>query len=528
MAATITALRALGMSMLVLVAAGCGGGGDGDSPTALAVPDASAAAPAASSAPSAAALPGTPTTSTGPSSLAAPAGPAQAAVPGAAMPTLPAPNAPASGGPDPAVPSVHAATPPPVNDATAVTPTPTPSQATEFRVNTSTALTQTAPDVAGLRDGGFIVVWTTYESEDSEEVGVYARRFGADGTPLESDRTITTTRPPGFRFFDARVTALSDGGWLIGWIETARSDLRSTVQLVRVDSRGRPVGGPWVLQSGTYASLNYVIAGSSDGGFAVAATAYDAMDVDRIDCGLFVQRYGPDGAAQPRQRVTSVDTFTCEPQSLAALQDGSFVLAWHGWVRAAPAEGSVFGAYLRRFDAQGRPIDDAKLLGQQQFPAAVGLSGGGYALAWMEPVGGGFYLTTQRFGGDGSPSTPASRVDPVADLEQPPCPTAWFRPCEWPSQRSPTLAALRDGGWVVGFQSSERTAGLRQVFARRYDAQGAAVGAPVRVSANDAVPQSSPAAAGLAGGGFVLAWETGDDGDSLGVHARRFAADGLP
>jgi len=535
MAATISALRALCMSMLVLAAAGCGGGGDDDGlQSALAPADASASAsappsaPAASGVPSAAALPATPTTSIGPSALAEPSAPVGPA-PGTA--TLPTPNAPASGVPDPAAPSVHAATPPAGFDATPATPpasTPAPSPAGEFRVNTRNAYTQTAPEVAGLSDGGFIVVWTTYESEDVPEVGVYARRFAADGTPVEGDRAVSTNRPPGYRFFDARVTALADGGWLIGWIETARGDLRSTVQLQRFGANGAAVGAPWVVQSGTYASLNYAIAGAKDGGFAVAATAYDAMDVDRIDCGLFLQRYAADGTARPRQRATSTDTFTCEPQSLAALQDGSFVLAWHGWVRAAPAEGSLFGTYLRRFDAQGLPGGEALRWGQQQFPAVVGLEGGGYALAWMESVGGGFYLTTQGFAPDGSAAGAASRVDPVADLQEPPCPTAWFRPCEWPSQRSPTLAALQDGGWVVGFQSSERTAGLRQVFARRYDAQGGAVGAPERVSVHDAVPQSSPAAAGLRGGGAVLVWESGDDGDSLGVQARRLAAVGLP
>jgi hypothetical protein len=504
MAAWFSTLRALLASVLV-VAAGCGGGGDegGPEPVTPALPTAN---------PSAAALPA----SSG--SLSAAGGPAAAQLP--ATPTTTAtttatPTAPAPG-----------ATPPSPGTPTG-TATP-PASPAEFRVNTRTAFTQTAPEVAGLRDGGFIVVWTTYESEDVPAVGVYARRFAADGTPLESDRAIVTNRAPGYRFFDARVAALADGGWLIGWIETERNDLRSTVQLQRFGADGAPAGAPWVVQPGTYASLNYAIAGSNDGGFAVAATAYDAMDVNRIDCGLFLQRYGMDGAVRPRQRVTSTDTFTCEPQSLAALQDGSFVLAWHGWVRAAPAEGSVFGTFLRRFDVQGLPAGDAVRLGAQQFPSVVGLVGGGYALAWMEPVGGGFYLSTQRFAPDGSAAGPASRVDPVADLQEPACPTAWFRPCEWPSQRSPTLAALQDGGWVVGFQSSERTAGLRQVFARRYDAQGAAVGAPVRISAHDAVPQSSPAAAGLRGGGAVLVWESGDDSDSLGVQARRLAGDGFP
>ena len=51
----------------------------------------------------------------------------------------------------------------------------------EFRVNTTTAGDQWPSEVVGLNDGGFLLVWN---GPDGSGVGVFARRYDADGTPL--------------------------------------------------------------------------------------------------------------------------------------------------------------------------------------------------------------------------------------------------------------------------------------------------------------------------------------------------------
>ena len=53
------------------------------------------------------------------------------------------------------------------------------AQGGEFEVNTTTAGTQTTPDVAGLADGGYVVVW---RGDGATSNSIYGQRYHADGT----------------------------------------------------------------------------------------------------------------------------------------------------------------------------------------------------------------------------------------------------------------------------------------------------------------------------------------------------------
>jgi hypothetical protein len=65
-------------------------------------------------------------------------------------------------------------------------------QGTAFRVNTTVGYDQTEPAVASGPGGGFLVVWTSVDQDGSKQ-GVFARRFDADGTPLDVEFGINTT-----------------------------------------------------------------------------------------------------------------------------------------------------------------------------------------------------------------------------------------------------------------------------------------------------------------------------------------------
>ncbi|MEY8841171.1 calcium-binding protein, partial [Cribrihabitans sp. XS_ASV171] len=87
----------------------------------------------------------------------------------------------------------------------------------EFHVNVASPQgNQNLPDVAGLTDGSFVVVW---QGRDGDAGGVYARHYPALGTPgpefLVHADTAGDQREPA-------ITALPDGGYYIAWTEGAR------------------------------------------------------------------------------------------------------------------------------------------------------------------------------------------------------------------------------------------------------------------------------------------------------------------
>jgi Ca2+-binding RTX toxin-like protein len=79
---------------------------------------------------------------------------------------------------------------------------------TEIPVNEGFSLDQTNPAVAGLTDGGFVVVWQTLGD-------IKARLFNAAGTAVTGDLAIAQF-PVGTQL-DPDVTALPDGGFLVAW-----------------------------------------------------------------------------------------------------------------------------------------------------------------------------------------------------------------------------------------------------------------------------------------------------------------------
>jgi hypothetical protein len=61
------------------------------------------------------------------------------------------------------------------------------------------------------------------------------------------------------------------------------------------------------------------------------------------------------------------------------------------------------------------------------------------------------------------------------------------------------------------------------VLARRFEANGTALGAPFQVNSYTVGPQAAPAIGGMPAGGFVVSWDSsGQDGDDSGVFFQRF------
>jgi subtilisin family serine protease len=86
------------------------------------------------------------------------------------------------------------------------------------------------------------------------------------------------------------------------------------------------------------------------------------------------------------------------------------------------------------------------------------------------------------------------------------------------------------GGFTVAWQSSGQDGDGLGVYARRFDAAGAPLGGEIPVNLTTPGNQGAPAIAPDPGGGFTVAWKSfGYDGSGRGsVYARRFDAAGAP
>ena len=96
-------------------------------------------------------------------------------------------------------------------------------------------------------------------------------------------------------------------------------------------------------------------------------------------------------------------------------------------------------------------------------------------------------------------------------------------------QTAVSLDADASGNYVAVWQGpNNRGFGTSDIYLQRYNAEGTRVGPEQRVHPQWQGEQTNPDIAVADDGTFVVSWDTDNDGDSYGVHARRFAANGSP
>lgn len=97
------------------------------------------------------------------------------------------------------------------------------------------------------------------------------------------------------------------------------------------------------------------------------------------------------------------------------------------------------------------------------------------------------------------------------------------------SQFAPAIASDAGGDFVIAWQSADADGSGSGVRARRYRQNGTPVTAELAVNATTAGDQKTPSVAWLSDGSFVVTWASaGQDGSDFGVIVRRFTSEGAP
>ncbi len=138
----------------------------------------------------------------------------------------------------------------------------------ERSLNTYTRGAQHWPEVAALRGGRHVVVWSS-EEQDGSGFGVFARVFGADGVPSGTEFRVNT-RTPGNQWV-ASVATLSRGGFVVLWMDQDGDGDGYGVSGQSFDPNGTPVGPEFCANVRTTGDQRIrSVTGLRDGRFVVA------------------------------------------------------------------------------------------------------------------------------------------------------------------------------------------------------------------------------------------------------------------
>ncbi len=159
---------------------------------------------------------------------------------------------------------------------------------TEFLVNTTTDGAQDNPQVAALAGGGFVVAW-------NGPAGIYAQRFAEGGAMHGSELRIDTATDraaPG----QVQVAGLAGGGFIAVWTKAVGGDGRIFGQAY--DATGARVGGEIAVSTTTvHETYTPQITALQDGGALIGWSSHGFVD-GLHPPGFYLQRLNADGSLQ--------------------------------------------------------------------------------------------------------------------------------------------------------------------------------------------------------------------------------------
>ena len=88
------------------------------------------------------------------------------------------------------------------------------AKSTNIQINTCIQYDQSAPKIATLSDGGFVIVWQSWKQDGSDN-GIYAQKFDYNSARVGNEFQVNTYTK--HNQDTPAITGLSDGGFVIVW-----------------------------------------------------------------------------------------------------------------------------------------------------------------------------------------------------------------------------------------------------------------------------------------------------------------------
>ena len=268
----------------------------------------------------------------------------------------------------------------------------TPMEA-PFLVNTFGSNVQKWSSVAMDTDGDFVVTWSSYGREEGS--GIYARQYNSLGEPLAAEFPVNVVTTGDQRY--ASVAMDTDGGFVVTW--TSNENGTDTDVFARAfGANGTPLGGQVQVNTFALGDQKFSDIATSLSGNNVAITWSSGGDQDGDGFGTYARTFTRNAAGLfPTSAELLVNTTTNDDQkfsSVAMNHLGEFVVAWSGHgEQPLQEDASQFGVFYQRFAPNGarqggETRANLTTAGNQRWPSVSSDGEGNFALVWTGDVDG--------------------------------------------------------------------------------------------------------------------------------------------
>ena len=419
------------------------------------------------------------------------------------------------------------------------------AQGSEFRVNFFTTNDQRQSKVAMDADGDFVVAWSSL-NQDGSSYGVYAQRYNAAGVAQGSEFRVNsfTTNSQNY----STVAMDADGDFVVAWSSNFQDGSDYGIYAQRYDDVGpddADNAGPTVtdvLVAGDTLLANEQLVtppdrvtvvfseelsaiGGASGATSVHNPANWGLTKNGVNASSLISgiSFGLKGATGKYEAVV----FFTAPLTAGdyVLTAKSTIIDLFGNAIDGNADGTPGGDYTRAFrvrtpQAKGNEfrVNTFTTGTQRTFeasPQSVSVDADGdFVVTWSSTgqEGSNYGVYAQRYNAAGVAQGSEVHVNTFTTA----------------TQKFSTVAMDADGDFVVTWTSFGNDGDGYGVYAKRFNAAGAAQGSEILVNTFTTGHQRFSTVAMDADGDFVVTWSSdAQDGNSFGVFAQRFNATGM-
>lgn len=459
-------------------------------------------------------------------------------------------------------------------------------QGSEFRVNTWTTADQRSSSVAMDGAGNFVVGWVS-AFQDGSGYGVYGQRFNSAGVAQGAEfraNTFTTGNQSA-----VAIAMDATGDFVMTWHSGTQDSGGYGVYAQRYKSAGVAVGSEFKVNTFTTGTQDGpAVSMDAAGDFVVT---WDSQNQDGSQYGVYAQQYLANGQSDgPEFRVNTFTIGHQSGSAVAMNAGGDFIAAWQSVSEDGNSDGvfaqryvATVGPIVTAVLDGTRVIHDGERLISGATPLVVDFSsdlnavvGGansvvnpanwrlsrygvdvsnqiqqitfGYdpvtnryaaTMAFNQPLTeGGYQLTARQTIMDlaGRPLDGEANKIPGGDFHRSfavaqtfvPGPVARVNTSVVNDQKFSAIATDAQGDSVVAWSSIGQDGSSYGVYAQRYNASGAPLGAEFAVNTWTTSIQNHPAVAMDDAGDFVICWTSNlQDGDGYSIYAQRYNSAGM-
>ena len=390
----------------------------------------------------------------------------------------------------------------------------------EMLAATAIAGNQQQASISLLSDGRYVLIWSdgSAQGADTSSYGIKGQIVDVNGIRIGGEFLINSTTLNSQD--SAVVTGLASGGFIVSWMDASLQGGDASVSSIKAqmfNAAGQSVGGEMLVnQSVANAQRTPSVAALASGGFVITWSDASLEGGDASLSSVKAQIF--DGNGNRLGGEFLVNSITANGQDtpvVASLQNGGFVISWHD-TSLQGGDSSKDAVKAQIFTASGAKVGGEFLVnsetnGNQQQQAIIGLSTGGFAIAWADMSGRGgdpdYYGVKLQLFDAGGAKIGGERLVNTTTVA---------------GQMAPTLALLSDGNFVVSwadYSGAASETGTSGVKAQIFDVDGNRLGGEFIVNTSSQGAQVDPALAGGTGGGFATVWTdySAQGGDNLGT-----------